>query len=153
MTRMTARQLAVQLLFSMEANRISSEEAIELFFSEEHYGTLLEEDEIFRDFPDKEQADYIKRVVSEAESHLDTIDDIIGRYSKAWKKERLSKTTLSVLRCAICEILYMDDIPDSASVNEAVELGKRYDSPQAASFINGVLGSFLRSEKAEQTDE
>ena len=64
------------------------------------------------------------------------------------KKERLSRTTLAILRCAVCEILYLDDVPDSAAVNEAVELGKRYDTEQAASFINGVLGSFLRDQTA-----
>ena len=69
---------------------------------------------------------YLKSRVGTTVLAAAIIDDIIGRYSKAWKKERLSKTTLSVLRCAICEILYMDDIPDSASVNEAVELFKAY---------------------------
>ena len=153
MTRMTARQIAVQLLFSMEANKLSSEEAMELFFSEEHYSSLSDEDSMFAEAPDEEQRSYIRRIVTETEAHLDEIDGIISRYANAWKKERLSRTTLAVLRCALCEILYLEDIPVSASVNEAVELGKRYDSPQAGAFINGLLGSYLRAEKPESETE
>lgn len=152
MTRMTARQIAVQILFAMEANSQSAEETQALFFSEEHYDSLREEDELYRDTPDEEQAAYIRRVVETAGSHMTEIDDVITRYAQGWKLSRIAKPTLAILRCAICEILYLEDIPDSAAVNEAVELGKSYDSPQAGAFINGVLGSFLRSEKPTQTE-
>ncbi|MCR5135947.1 MAG: transcription antitermination factor NusB [Oscillospiraceae bacterium] len=144
MTRMTARQLAVQLLFSMEANHLSPEEAAGLFFSEEHYDTLKDEDSIYAEPPDEEQMLYIRRLTDTAYSHLEEIDEVIARYSKGWKLSRLPKTTLAVLRCAICEILFMDDIPDAVAVDEAVEQGKRYDSPEGGAFINGLLGSFLR---------
>ena len=147
MTRITARQIAVQILFAMEASSASAEDTLTLFFSEGHYGSLQDEDEIYRDPPDEEQLAYIRRVAETAEAHMTEIDAVISRYARGWKLSRLSGTTLAVLRCAVCEILYLDDIPDSAAVNEAVELGRSYDSPQAAAFINGVLGSFLRSEK------
>ena len=65
-------------------------------------------------------------------------------YAKGWKIERISKTALAVLRCALCEILYMEDIPDSAAINEAVELAKGYDEPDTVAFVNGVLGGFMR---------
>ena len=61
--------------------------------------------------------------------------------------DRISKTALAVLRCALCEIIYMDDIPDSAAINEAVELDKGYDEPDTVAFVNGVLGGFMRGEK------
>ena len=80
-------------------------------------------------------------------AHQREIDEIISRYAEGWKLSRIAKSTLAILRCAICEILYLDDVPNSAAVNEAVELGKTYDSPQAGAFINGLLGSFLRDEK------
>ena len=51
-----------------------------------------------------------------------------------------------MLRCAICEILYMDDVPAAAAINEAVELDKGYDEPDVVSFVNGVLGGFMRGE-------
>ena len=56
----------------------------------------------------------------------------------------ISKTALAVLRCALCEILYMEDVPDAAAINEAVELAKGYDEPDTVAFVNGVLGSFMR---------
>ncbi len=146
MTRMTARQLAVQLLYSMEINRLSPADALTLFFDEEHYHSLIEEDMVFQDFPDEVQMAYIREIIEKTDKNLDEIDAVIERYSKDWKKERLSKTTLAILRCAICELLYTD-IPDSVSADEAVEQAKRYDSPKAAAFINGVLGSFIRSER------
>ena len=153
MTRMTARQIAVQLLFSMEANSTSAKDVLALFFDEEHYSSLKDEDELYKDFPDEEQTEYIRQVVQCAEEHLNEIDAAISQYSNDWKINRLSKTTLAILRCAFCEILYMDDIPAAASINEAVELGKRYDSPQAGAFINGLLGSFLRAEKPDSGEE
>lgn len=145
MTRMAARQIAVQILFSMETNSAPAEETMDLFLSEEHYESLRDEDDIYREVPDEEQRKYIRRVVETTQAHLTEIDDTISRFAQGWKLSRLAKSTLAILRCAICEILYMDDIPNSAAVNEAVELGKTYDSPQAGAFINGVLGSFLRS--------
>ena len=143
---MTARQLAVQLLFSMEINRLKPEDALALFFEEEHYQTLKEEDQVFQDYPDEEQMSYIREIAEKSFAHREEIDAVIERYAKDWKIERLSKTTLAILRCAICEILYTD-IPDSVSADEAVEQGKRYESPRAAAFINGILGSFIRSER------
>ena len=153
MTRMTARQLAVQLLFSIETNSASAEDTLALFFSNDQYETLHDEDELSLEMPDEEQAEYIRRVILNTESHRNEIDEIISRYSSGWKINRLSKTTLAILRCSICEILYLDDIPEAAAVNEAVELGKTYDSPQAGAFINGVLGAFLRAEKPEKKEE
>ena len=149
MTRMTARQLAVQLLFSIETNSASAEDTLALFFSNDHYETLHDEDELYLEMPDEEQAEYIRRVILNTESHRNEIDEIISRYSSGWKINRLSKTTLAILRCSICEILYLDDIPKAAAVNEAVELAKGYDEPETVSFINGVLGGFMRDQSKE----
>ena len=80
---------------------------------------------------------------------LEKIDNVIEKYAIGWKKQRLSKVTLSVLRLAICEILLVDSVPFSVSANEAVELAKKYATAEDASFINGILGSFIRSEKAD----
>ena len=57
------------------------------------------------------------------------------------------------MRCAVCEILYMDDVPDAAAINEAVELAKGYDDPDTVAFINGVLGGFMRGEKSGSAEE
>ncbi len=76
--------------------------------------------------------------------NIDPIDEVIERYSIGWKKERLPKVSLSILRLALCEIMFVDSIPESVSVNEAVELAKKYATESDASFINGLLGSYLR---------
>lgn len=76
---------------------------------------------------------------------LSEIDEVINKYAIGWKKERLSKVALSVLRLAICEILFVESVPYGVSVNEAVELAKKYATAEDAAFINGILGSFIRS--------
>lgn len=146
MTRSTAREIAIQLGFAAAASKLDLNELMETFFSEEHYGTLAAEDELFSQLPDKKQMEYIRRLSSLMIENISEIDGFIERYSRGWKVERISRTALAVLRCAICEILYMDDIPDSAAINEAVELAKGYDEPDTVSFVNGVLGGFMRGE-------
>ncbi len=150
MTRTTARQIAVQLLFSVDDSQASIDEVRDLFFSEEHFSSLAEEDPMFRETPDQTQIDYICRLTDAVRSHTEELNEIINRYARGWKLERLSKATRTILRCALAEILYLADVPAGAAVNEAVELGKRFDSEDAASFINGILGAYLRS---TDTDE
>ena len=88
-----------------------------------------------------------KFLVKLIDENRNEFDGFIERYSHGWKVDRISKTALAVLRCALCEIIYMDDIPDSAAINEAVELDKGYDEPDTVAFVNGVLGGFMRGEK------
>ncbi len=72
------------------------------------------------------------------------IDERLSALSQKWSLNRLSRVTLTVLRLAASEMLYFDDIPVSVSINEAVELSKKYATTEDASFINGVLGSLAR---------
>ncbi len=92
--------------------------------------------------PVGEYAKALYNGVSEKQAEL---DDIIARYLKGWKINRLPKVNLSVLRLAVYEIIYCEDVPDSVAINEAVELGKKFASQEDAAFINGVLGAFVRS--------
>ncbi len=152
MTRTSAREIAIQLCFAASANHLDPTELLDVFFSREHYDTLEEEQELFRDFPDEKQMDYIRRLLGFVTEKQEEIDGYIERYSHGWKPERISRTALAVLRCAISEILYMDDIPNAAAINEAVELDKNYDEPDTVSFVNGVLGGFMRGEFPENTE-
>lgn len=77
--------------------------------------------------------------------NLTAVDAVIEKYAIGWKLSRLSKVTLCVLRLAICEILYVDTVPVGVSVNEAVELAKKYATADDAAFINGILGAYIRS--------
>lgn len=90
---------------------------------------------------------YIEDIIEGCSLNMDQIDDIIRNNSKGWRFDRISKVDLSILRLSLYEILYRDDIPDSVSVNEAVELAKKYGGEKTSSFVNGILGSFLRNKK------
>ena len=76
------------------------------------------------------------------------LNHMIEKYARGWKLERISRIAAAIMRCAMCEILYMDDVPNAAAINEAVELAKGYEEPETVAFINGVLGSFMRGEVA-----
>ena len=146
MTRTTAREIAIQLGFAAVSSKEDISALMERFFSPEHYETLRGENELYAELPDAKQMAYIRRLTELTMENRSEIDGFIERYAKGWKLERISKTALAVMRCAICEILYMDDIPNAAAINEAVELDKGYDEPDTVAFVNGVLGGFMRGE-------
>lgn len=89
--------------------------------------------------------DFILSVTGIAGEKQDEIDGMIEKNLVGWTIKRISKVSLAVLRLAVCEILYFDDIPVSVSINEAVEITKKYSTAQDASFVNGVLGSVSKS--------
>lgn len=92
-----------------------------------------------------EANDYIFNVAEKVGEKADEIDALIEKNLVGWTIKRISKVSLAVLRLAVCEILYFDDIPVSVSINEAVEITKKYSTVQDASFVNGVLGSVSKS--------
>ena len=122
MTRREAREALFVLLYEMTFNT-----------SDELDATI----EIAKENRDIEDA-YILTSVRGIYDNLSTIDTMIEENAKGWKLNRLSKTTLSILRLSIYEMLY-GNIPFTISINEAVELAKKYDHDQAPTFINGIL--------------
>lgn len=96
---------------------------------------------------DERDISYIEEILAGSSKYMDRIDNIIRENSKGWKFERISKVDLSILRLALYEILFCDDIPQSVTINEAVELAKKYGGEKTSSFINGILGSFVRNRK------
>ncbi|MGN1002108.1 MAG: transcription antitermination factor NusB [Oscillospiraceae bacterium] len=150
MTRTTAREIAVHLGFSAVMREDEAETVLDDFFREEHYATLAEECELYAEYPDPRQMDYIRTVLRLITEHRAELDAYIEKYARGWKASRISKTAGAILRCAMCEILYMEDIPDAAAINEAVELAKKYENEDVVAFINGVLGSFVRGEKPQE---
>lgn len=148
MTRTVAREIAIQLGFASAACGVEPAALMEEFFAEEHYATLAEENPLFSERPDERQLEYITRLTTLMAENRDEIDGFIRRYASGWRVERISRTALAVLRCALCEIMYMPDVPNSAAINEAIELDKNYDDADTVSFVNGVLGGFMRGEPA-----
>ena len=144
MTRTTAREIAIQLGFAAVSSREEISQLMDRFFSPDHYETLRGENELYDELPDEKQMAYIRRLTELTMENRSEIDGYIERYAKGWKLERISKTALAVMRCAICEILYMDDIPNAAAINEAVELTRKYSSEASCPFVNGVLGTISR---------
>ncbi len=88
---------------------------------------------------------FSRELVARTVEHGPEIDTEIEAYSADWSLNRLTKVALAILRLAVCEILYFDDIPVSVSINEAVELAKKYAEKKDSAFINGVLGSVARA--------
>lgn len=88
--------------------------------------------------------DYLNKTMDDLIDHLEKIDKYITENSKDWKINRIAKVDLAVLRVAISEILYNDTIPASVSINEAVEISKRYSNEDSHKFINGILGTVVR---------
>lgn len=86
-------------------------------------------------------SEFIRSLVFKTWENVENIDSVIEKYSVGWKISRISKVALAVLRLAVCEILYFEDIPAGVSINEAVELCKKYAAKDDASFVNGLLGS------------
>ena len=149
MTRKTAREIAVELCFAAAANELGTDELLDSFFEQEHYATLAEENELFAERPDEKQMAYIRELASMSRDRAEELDGYIERYAKGWKSERISRTARAILRFALCEILYREDIPAAVAINEAVELDKNYDDAETVAFVNGVLGGFMRGEFPE----
>ena len=138
MTRTVAREIAIQLSFAAQLAGEDARETADAFFSREYFATLAEEDPLFREYPDDTQLDYIRRLTGLVYDHMYELNHMIEKYARGWRLERISRTAAAIMRCAMCEILYMDDVPNAAAINEAVQLAKGYEEPETVAFINGV---------------
>ena len=146
MTRSTAREIAMHLIYEMDYHEELPEELLRAVFDEGYYPRLAEESELYQDKPNAKQMHYIETCVQGVYAKKPEIDGIIERYAVGWKLSRISKVSLAVLRLAIFEILYVEDAPTGVVINEAVEIARRYEEEEKVSFINGILGSFARSQ-------
>ena len=132
LTRREEREQAFFLIFEKEFN--AETELQELY-------DLALETEIISD------SKFVRELSFKVWENIADIDPVIEKYCVGWKMSRISKVALAVLRLAVCEMLYFDDIPVGVSINEAVELCKKYASGDDQSFVNGVLGSVSKEEK------
>ena len=146
MTRTAAREIAVRLIFGLSENPSDPKTCLTSVFEEEYYSTLKTEDRLYGEPPDDNQLEYIARLVTGVVEHAAELDGYIEKYAVGWKFGRISRTAAAIMKAAMFEVLYMPDVPKKAAINEAVELSKRYESPETVPFINGVLGSFTRGE-------
>ena len=149
MVRNTAREIAVHLSYELSFTDKSVEELLDERLTPESFAALAEEDPLYQETPNAKQADYIRRLVRGVADHAPELDGYIAKYSKGWSFARIPLVASAIMRVAMYEILYMPDIPHGASINEAVEIAKKYETPETVKFINGILGTFVRRETAE----
>lgn len=133
MGRKKARESTMKLLYQMEMNSDYSNDIMELFFENNNFSQL--------------EREYIENAVNTIVENLHKIDESIKDNVEGWDIRRLAKIDLCTLRIAIYEILYRTDIPVEVSINEAIEIAKKYSTDESAKFINGVLGGFIRSRR------
>jgi N utilization substance protein B len=132
MSRTIARDLAFQILFQVDVGKHQWQEVLAR--------TLREETEL----PEKSR-EFLTVLVSGTMENLAEVDGAITQYAREWTVERLANTDRNILRMALFELKHLGDIPTGATVNEAVELAKRYGDVDSGKFVNGLLGEVARN--------
>ncbi len=121
MNRRTAREKAMQILFQLNMNDTSIEDAIHLFLE------------------DKESNLFLETIVQGVSANKQSIDDVIEEHLENWTIDRIAIVEKTILRIAIYEMMHKEDVPVSVSINEAVELAKKFGDDKSGPFVNGVL--------------
>ena len=130
MTRREAREITLELLFEMG------------FHSEDTPEDIIKRAVAMREIQVNE---YVKRVFFGVAEKLEFIDSLLDKHSHGWKKTRISPVARTAIRLAIYEMYFCEDVPDTASINEALELIKKYDdADKVKPFVNGVLNAVLK---------
>lgn len=146
MTRSTAREIAVHFSYALALAGQNADELLNLSLSREHFAALAEEEPLYREFPNEKQRVYIAALVRGVGQHGAELDGYISKYAIGWSFSRISRISAAIMRVAMYEVMYMPDIPAGAAINEAVEIAKHYEPAETVSFINGILGAFVRGE-------
>ncbi|MDO4282568.1 MAG: transcription antitermination factor NusB [Clostridia bacterium] len=134
MSRKKARDNAFKCIYELEFDNEKNVEKILAFCYEENENK-------------EDEKEYMNVVVNGVKENLERIDSMILSKLKNWSMERIAKIDLAILRLAIYEIMYMDDIPVKVTANEAVELAKLYGNNDSKSFVNGVIAKVIESKE------
>ena len=140
MSRKIAREVAFKIIFSNEFEQDSLKELIENIVSDNELIETTNKNDI-----SSEDKKYIEQVVLGIAEKKEELDEKIKTYLKGWTMDRISKTDLAILRLAVYEMLYREDIPCKVSINEAIELAKAFCEESSPAFINGVLAGVVNS--------
>lgn len=146
MIRNTAREIAMHLSYELSFTDRTAQELLDERLTKESFAALAPEDELYASAPGAKQAEYIRRVVTGVASHAAELDSFIAKYAKGWSFDRIPLVASAIMRVALYEVLYCTDVPNSVAINEAVEIAKKYETPETVKFINGILGSVAREE-------
>ena len=154
MTRGNARELALHLIYGRAFTGEEPEEGISTRLEKAYYAELGKENDVYAERPSRAQLRYIDTVVAGVANRETELDAQIQKYAIGWDISRISKLARCILRLAIYEILYAEDVPAGVAVAEAVRIAKKYNDDDTGAFVNGILGSFVRglpqAEEAKQ---
>lgn len=131
MSRSLAREVAMKLTYSR------------LLGGEDTPAAVLEKSGVAEPLDEKDAA-FAEELARGVEAHAGELDAIVASHAIDWTIDRIARVDLSILRVAIYEMLYRDDVPCGAAINEAVELAKRFGGEKSFAFINGILGVVAR---------
>ena len=132
MNRRQARENVFYLVFETEFQKDNVNSA-DLFQTAQDLGVI-------------EYDEFTERVFFGVMAELETVDKKIEENAKGWKLERISKVSLAIMRICVYEMLFCEDVPFNISINEAIELAKKFDYDKAPSFINGVVNKIAENE-------
>ncbi|MBQ1263997.1 MAG: transcription antitermination factor NusB [Oscillospiraceae bacterium] len=149
MTRTNAREIVAQLVFAMGFHDDPAQDVVRAHMEKDYYETLAAETDVYAEQPDEKQSEYIEKTLCGIWDKQEELNGYIRKYAIGWSLERISKTARAIMQLAMYECLYVEDVPVSAAINEAVELTRKYEDEDVVAFVNGILGSFAR-EVAEQ---
>ncbi len=134
-TRRQARELAMQALFYMDMQKDASEDMLEHFC-----GCFC---------ASKKSRPFLIKLVNGVIGKKGQIDALVERFSQNWKISRMSCVDRNVMRIAVYELLYCNDIPPKVSINEAVDIGKKFGTQDSGAFINGIMDSIKEALELE----
>lgn len=152
MTRANARELAVHLIYGRNFTGEEPEAVVAARLEKDYYQKLSEENEVYAERPSRAQMEYLDKVVAGVANREEDLDAAIQKFSIGWDITRISRLTRSIMRLAIFEILYVEDVPTGVAISEAVRIAKKYDGNDTGSFVNGILGAFARSLNAPKAE-
>ena len=149
MSRKAAREVAVHIVYDYGFNNETGEESLSYFLSDEFAESISDDIEIYSEVErshkkGESQHSYIATIASGVAEKREEIDELIRKYSVGWNLNRISRIAMAIMRVAIYECKYIEDVSEKIAINEAVEIAKKYDTAETVSFINGILGSIVR---------
>ncbi len=130
--RTLARECVLKILYRIEISRDSLEASLEDFWSREEV--------------EKEVQDFANAIAKGTHENLPRIDDVISKYAENWELRRMAVIDKNVLRMSVYEMLYREDIPPKVSINEAIDLAKKYGDVDSGKFVNGILDKVKKTE-------
>jgi transcription antitermination protein NusB len=137
--RRKAREVALKVLYALDVIKMEPKEAIDLFWA--HY-----------DAPDDARP-FSSLLIEGTWNKREYLDELISRHSENWSLSRMARVDRNILRMAVFELLFCDDIPPKVTLNEAIDLGKIYGSENSGSFINGILDALYADMRGAEPDE